>query len=177
MGCTLSSGTIAGILGGCKAGSVGDTFEPRTLTGKRNELVATMAELIIPTTDTPGARAAGVHIFIDSMLTDWYGGEEREHFLSGLREVDNKARARFDKPFLKLQEEEQVALLTDMEEEAYVITASASNGQEPFFVTMKTLTIFGYYTSEIGATQELRVMPMGEYRSDVPFEEIGRTWA
>jgi hypothetical protein len=42
---------------------------------------------------------------------------------------------------------------------------------------MKELTLLGYYTSEVGATQELKVNPMGVYRSDVPYRSIGHSWA
>ncbi|MGI9181194.1 MAG: gluconate 2-dehydrogenase subunit 3 family protein [Longimicrobiaceae bacterium] len=48
----------------------------------------------------------------------------------------------------------------------------------PFFRTMKELTIVGYYTSEVGATQELRHEPTpGRYEGCVPFNEIGRAGA
>ncbi len=42
---------------------------------------------------------------------------------------------------------------------------------------MKELTVTGYYTSEIGQTVELRPVPFGEFRGDVPFDDVGRAWA
>ena len=177
MGGTLSASTIAGVLGGCQAAPQGEEFRARTLTQGRDELVATIAELIIPETDTPGARIARVHEFIDAMLTDWYEAPEKDNFLLGLATVDGRARDTFAAPFLDLTEQDQVALLTTLEEEGYAWTQTQPSPEPPFFVTMKALTLFGYYTSEVGATQELHVMPMGEYKGDVPLEEIGRTWA
>ena len=50
-------------------------------------------------------------------------------------------------------------------------------GRQAFFRTMKELTLVGYYTSQVGATQELRVMPMGPYLADVPYAQVGRAWA
>lgn len=50
-------------------------------------------------------------------------------------------------------------------------------GREAFFRTMKDLTLIGYYTSHIGATQELHVNPMGRYLGDIPVSQVGRTWA
>ena len=48
---------------------------------------------------------------------------------------------------------------------------------EWFWRRMKELTLTGYYTSQVGATRELRVNPMGAWRADVPFDSIGRSWA
>ena len=50
-------------------------------------------------------------------------------------------------------------------------------GREAFFRTMKELTLVGYYTSEVGSTQELHVVPMGPYRGDIPLSQVGRAWA
>ena len=54
----------------------------------------------------------------------------------------------------------------------------AASGAPPFFRQLKELTLAGYYTSEVGATEELRwnAAP-GRYDADVPFSEIGRAWA
>src|SRR5258707_8023439 len=53
----------------------------RALTPQQNETVATIAELIIPKTDTPGAREAGVAAFIDVMLADW-GDDDQRHMIT-----------------------------------------------------------------------------------------------
>src|SRR5256885_7430817 len=51
----------------------------RALNDHQNETVATIAELIIPKTDTPGAREAAVPAFIDVMLADWADDRSEEH--------------------------------------------------------------------------------------------------
>src|SRR5258706_15699902 len=55
----------------------------RALTPQQNETVATIAELIIPKTDTPGAREAGVPAFIDVMLADWGDDNQRQMITAG----------------------------------------------------------------------------------------------
>ena len=177
MGGTLAMSTVAGVLGGCQAGPASGAFTPRTLTAGQDELVATIAELIIPETDTPGARGARVHEFIDAMLSDWYTDEQRDHFMAELATVDQKAQEAKGNTFLALSETEQTEVLTLLEAESEAWRANGDRDKPPIFNTMKSLTLFGYYTSEVGATQELRVMPMGEYRGDVPYSEIGRAWA
>ncbi|MXZ16746.1 MAG: gluconate 2-dehydrogenase subunit 3 family protein [Rhodothermaceae bacterium] len=177
MGCTISASTVAGVLGGCSAGRNGVVFEARTLTQGRDELVATLSELIIPETDTPGARAAKVHEFADNMLTDWYDEAEVEEFLAGLEDVQRRAGDYDSASFMDLDPDRQIEILTQMEKEVEVWRENGELGTTPFFQTIKSLTLFGYYTSEVGATQELRVNPMGVYRPDIPFSEIGRAWA
>src|SRR5881397_2385483 len=72
----------------------------RALDAHQNETVATIAELIIPKTDTPGARDAGVPAFIDVMLADWGDDEQRQVFTAGLANVDERSRASFGKDFV-----------------------------------------------------------------------------
>lgn len=51
------------------------------------------------------------------------------------------------------------------------------SGPGSFFGTFKELVLVGYYTSEVGATQELGINPMGVWRSDIPYAEVGHAWA
>src|SRR3989442_4919727 len=64
----------------------------RALDAHQNETVATIAELIIPKTDTPGAREAGVPAFIDVMLADWADDDHRQQFTAGLAKQDEQGR-------------------------------------------------------------------------------------
>ncbi|MDQ7040535.1 MAG: gluconate 2-dehydrogenase subunit 3 family protein [Rhodothermus sp.] len=207
-GGALSMSTIAGVLGGCRAGSAPGTYQPQTLSSDQHELVATIAELIIPETDTPGARAAGVPEFIDRMLTHWMYAAEREHFLQELSRVDARAQERFGRSFVQASPEQQVQLLQELEREAKEaeprrVVIERATGQivdgpdtsaediaqgrpprtltvelRPFFRVMKELTVVGYYTSEVGATQELRLhLVPGRYDACVPYDQIGRAWA
>lgn len=180
-------------------------WAPSTLTPQQLELVATIAEYIIPTTDTPGARAAGVHRFVDVMVTDFYVPREREQFLAGLDAVDERAKREHGAVFVKCTPSQQLALLTEMDAEAYPPTrtapvartemnkmqdslarpASTSSTPPPprntapnmFFRRIKELTLLGYYTSEVGATKELRRMPMGTFRGDIPYSSLGHAWS
>src|SRR5205807_10563280 len=75
-------------------------WAPRTLDAGQLELVAVMAEHIVPQTDTPGARAAGVHRFVDALLRDHYPRPERDRFVAALADVDARVRSRYVKPLV-----------------------------------------------------------------------------
>jgi hypothetical protein len=125
-------------------------WTPKTLTAQQNELVVALTELIIPATDTPGAKAARVNRFVDQVLTD-APAAVRGSFTRGLTWIDARSRVLFKKDFLAASAEQQTALLSrissDVEQEAAI-------GRE-FFQAIKGMTINGYYTSEIGLRQEL----------------------
>jgi hypothetical protein len=127
-------------------------WAPKVFDAHQNETVAVLSELIIPQTDTPGARAAKVNEFIDLVLDD-AGESDRKQFLKGLAWMDARSQELFGTDFVSAAPEQQTALLT--------IVASPKNkafedqvGIE-FFNAIKGLTITGYYTSEIGMKQEL----------------------
>jgi hypothetical protein len=182
LGGVLSAPTLAGVLAGCEARRTPDAaWTLRALTPEQEELVATVAEHIIPETDTPGARAAGVHQFIDTMLAEYYPAGERERFLAGLADVDARARRTCGSPFLHCAVKDQRAVLDQLDREAFGSPGArpiAGRREAPFFRIMKELAIVGYYTSEVGATRELRHTPVpGRFEGCVPLARTGRAWA
>ena len=132
------------------------TRDLRTLDPHQDATVTAVADLIIPATDTPGAKAARVDEFIDVLLSDWMADEARDRFLAGLADLDVRSRAAFGKDFVEGAVADQVRLLTLLEDEALRLKDQAGPPPrpEPFFHAIKRLTMFGYYTSEIGAKQE-----------------------
>lgn len=127
----------------------------RILDAAQAETVATIAELIIPETDTPGARAAGVPEFIDLIVAEWYDPDERERFLEGLAGVDARSRTTFGAEFTELDPTQQVALLRGLDAEVTALREADGEAGEHFFQQIKWLTLYGYYTSEVGLTREL----------------------
>ncbi|HYU29283.1 MAG TPA: gluconate 2-dehydrogenase subunit 3 family protein [Gemmatimonadales bacterium] len=146
--------------------------ELRALSPHQSETVATIAELIIPKTDTPGARDAGVPAFIDVMLADWGDEEHRQTFTAGLANVDERSRALFVKDFIACSPEQQTQILTDLDAELARLRDTKADTSKNFFQGMKWLTLTGYYTSEVGATteQHFRVVP-GRYEPCYPLDQ------
>ena len=139
---------------------------PGAFDAHQRATVDVLAELIMPATDTPGARAAGVPAFIEVIVGEWYHDDERAPFLRGLADLDSRSQADFQKAFVELTEPQQTAILTGMDAEARAMP----RGSPPhFFSRLKDLTLAGYYTSEIGMRQELGdVFMPGRYDGAAP---------
>jgi len=144
-------------------------YSLRTLNPHQNDTVVAMIDQIIPETDTPGAKGARVNEFIDVILTEWADAEERMNFLDGLAGVDKQTNDLFGKNFVDASPAQQVTLLRSMDESvAAQRTRRMRHGNTipeerdkqlrgEFFNVFKGITVHGYYTSEIGFSQELNL--------------------
>ncbi len=151
----------------------------RTLNPHQNATVTTISEIIIPQTDTPGAKAARVNEFIDLILTEWYDEEEKSIFLTGLIEVDARSQDLFGKDFVDCAEKPQAEILRALDDEVAEARAEVRRGssrrrppERNFFFMIKQLTLIGYYTSQVGFEQELHgeIIP-AHHAGCVPLEE------
>jgi hypothetical protein len=194
MGGAVSAPTLMALLEGCTAKEAGNV--PFNLSSDYQTLVAQIADVIIPETDTPGAKEAGVGPFIETMLKDCYSEAQGQYFIKGLDTVEEKSKA-LGGSFISLSPENQTEVLKAMEaaaaseneasKKAKEIDAetgkekddgSAAKSVTPFFNLMKELTLFGYFTSEIGATMELDYIPVpGKYEGCIPLKEGQKAYA
>ena len=137
-----------------------------TLNAHQKATVTTMAELILPKTDTPGATDVGACDFIDLILTEWYDEADRSLFLAGLADVDVRTQALFGKDFVDCSLAQQADILTAlgarMTEEADRARdlgrgsrAAPGAPDQNFYYMLRRWTLTAYYTSEAGATAEL----------------------
>ncbi|MDE1178048.1 MAG: gluconate 2-dehydrogenase subunit 3 family protein [Edaphobacter sp.] len=141
----------------------------KTLNPHQNETVIVISEMIIPETNTPGAKGAKVNEFIDLLLTAWYDPSDTRVFLDGLTAVDTQSRKQFGKDFTACTADQRTQMMHAMDEGAmqFATALKASPARTKvsleqttppptnFFYTMKKLTLAGYYTSEIGFEKEL----------------------
>jgi hypothetical protein len=128
------------------------TWKPRFLTPEQAELLATLAEVVIPETDTPGARAARVHEHIDLVLSH-ETDQVRQDFREGLAEVDRLSRSRHQEAFVRLSPQDQEALLGRLAGPEADHPEGAVGHR--FFRDLRRRTVFAYYTSREGIHQEL----------------------
>ena len=143
-------------------------YTMRTLTGHWNDTVVAMIDQIIPATDTPGAKGARVNDFIDVILTEWALPEERKNFLDGLAGIDKQSQSLYGKNFADASAEQQLVQLRAIDDAVMAnrvvrprhgntVPKPDSQLEGNFWEVFKRITIHGYYTSEVGFTQELKL--------------------
>lgn len=146
---------------------------------------AVLTEMIIPETDTPGAIEAGVPKFVEVMVSDWYTQREQDIFTAGLEALDQLGVSQFGQHFLECSAPQRISVLEQVEADSASYKSPPADNplrpqedeEKPFFQKLKELTVLGYYTSEVGAKQELSYLPMPMKYEDIDFSEVGRQWS
>lgn len=178
MGAAVSASAMAGLLNGCKA-TPDLNYKPVFFNEDQARLVSELAGIIMPKTDTPGAKEVGVSNFIDKMINECYKKEDQDRFLAGLATFDEDAKKAHGDSFIYLKPEEQLAFVKKYNEDS-VKASKEKPGPRPFFLMTKELTLMEYFTSEVGATKVLQYEAVpGAYKGCIPLKEAGqgRTWA
>ncbi|CAA0119268.1 Uncharacterised protein [Halioglobus japonicus] len=154
-------------------------------TPAQRKIVAAMAETIIPRTDTPGAIDAGVPQYIELMVANWLNEGELAIFSAGLADIETRIPQEYGTSFDQLSAEQQLEILEALEDEAsdsewyeFGNTLREFISEAPFICQIKELTIWGFFTSEEGASQVLRYDPMPMYfNGDIPLDKNDSTWS
>ena len=163
MGCTLSGSLISAVLSGCSNTSSSDGWIPSALTQNQLLVAADLAEVILPATETPGAKDAMVERFIDSMVYDFFTPDERELIQTSLEDLHQSG-------FAELHFDEQSKFVSQ-----FVTVRENRN----FYLLFKQTTLMGFFTSEVGATEVLQYDPIpGDYLGCESLLDLGgKTWA
>lgn len=134
-------------------------------------LVSALSERVLPTTDTPGAIAAGVPAFIEKLLADWALPEDRVPILAGLDAIDRRSRADYKVAAASATPAQQDALLT------LAMNDKLPNGAQ-FFEAFRQLVVTGYFTSEVGIMQEREYLPVpGQYDGAFPYSKVNKVYS
>jgi hypothetical protein len=159
----LATGTVADFLQIAASINAGDRrWQPRLVSAPQAALLQELVEVIIPKTDTPGAKEALTHVFVDLYVNDCYPKAQQEILLKGLDQVDALSRKQFSRPFVDLSPDERLGLLTRMEKESF---DKGEAVEQSFIRMLKNLTLTGFFSSQPGATKAATYA-----RSPGPFE-------
>ena len=123
----------------------GNAWKPSVCTPDQDAAVVALTGIIIPTTDTPGAKQPGVNRYIDLLLHDG-AASERERIIAGLQWLDDDAAKKNGKPLAKQTTAEQTAIVAELDADG---TPDLEKGHQ-FFRMAKSMTSRIYYSTAIG---------------------------
>lgn len=153
LGGAISAPAALAVLQGCSARQEPSTAagpKPKFLGVAELALVGEIAEILIPKTETSGARDAGVPGFIDTALDALYPAEDQSRFKAGLAEFE-KAAGAGGKPFLEQDAPARAAVVKQSLEAAL----AGDRSPKPFILMTRELTLLGYFSSQVGITENM----------------------
>ena len=172
--------TAAAVMSGCSV-SVAKQFavqRPNPLKNgtlfSEHELTVlySLCETILPRTDTPSAVEVGCHEFVPHQLQHCHSEKQQEDCTNIINTVDTYAYRQWGKTFPLLTPQQQQQLLTKVE-----IDDESSDIQKEQFSFLKALIVFGYFTSEVGATQALNYQAVpGGFIGSIPANADTKSW-
>lgn len=176
---TLTASILGGTIIGSELFLLGCTDSPKNgvlFSEADITLLDEVGETILPETElSPGAKAAKIGMFMKTIVTDCYAQKEQEIFVAGVKELDRLSKDSYSSKFMKLDKDQKQQLLVQLDNEA---KARAEEKDPHFFKMMKQLTLWGYFTSEPGATKALRYNPIpGKFVGCIPYIEGDKAWA
>jgi len=176
LGGTVASGLLTG-----NAYAVAMTYSPtqshstagKIFTVEQLKLLEYVCAIVIPKTATLGAAEVDTHGFIDSQLYHCHSKQTQNKIMALLTDIDEMALSAHSAAFIKLSYDQQFSLLTKLD----IGDKPFSQAQRTDFKSLKQLICFGYYTSEVGASQELRFDAIpGGFKGSIPYSKDQASW-
>ena len=142
---------------------------PRVLIDDRSALVVSLADAIIPRTDTPGASDVNVSAFIDVIVAEYYSDEERTAFLAGLDAIVARIKSAGDPSFAAMSPDAQRLLLDSLDK-----PGDRQAPEARAWSRLKGLVVHGYFTSERVQKDVLKTVILpGRFDGNVPMKTVG----
>lgn len=142
-------------------------------------LLDEVGETILPATaSSPGAKASKIGEFMKIIVTDCYGPAEQKTFFEGISVIQQTAKNKYNSSFIKLTDRQKADMMLFFDQESQkVINEKEERDHVHFFTMLNQLTVWGYFSSEPGATQALRYVPIpGRYEGCIPYKEGDGAW-
>lgn len=133
------------------------------------EMLNEFGETILPETPSSGgAREARVGEFMAELFRDFSGEKERAVVLEDIEKINVSGKARFSRVFMALNLTERHELLMSLE----------GDGGAEYYRRLKSVVTWGYFSSQVGATQALQHVPIpGRFEGCITVEPDYRAWS
>lgn len=182
---------LKGIFGTVGIGAISFTGYKYFLSGAKHskgqlkdqyQLISELVEVIIPKTDTPGAKEAKVQDYVINYMEDCASPKEYNNFFNGLIDIQEESTINFGCKFERCTKAQKIELISNLGGSfgSSGLLAKINNkiSGRSFFNLLKTLTVEGYCTSSVGATQLLAYRPVpGYYNAVTNLESNQKAWA
>jgi hypothetical protein len=126
-----------------------------------------IADTILPTTKTPGAKAAKTGAFMALMVQDTYSDEEQQKFRDGMVKLDDASKDKNGgKTFMQATPQQRLALLQELDKEQYEYNqkqkAEAQKKSDAFIADQRQTTSPGPEANK--ATEATKDTPNSYFR-------------
>ncbi len=177
LGTAVSAPTFMAFLNGCTP-KPNLNWKPKFFTEEQANIITEISEIILPKTDTPGAKELGVPQFIEDIIALCSDKEVQKKFVLGLENLENDIENQYGKSFSSIDSKYKQEVVANL-------NASLRNSDSKltdilfFYRKLKEITILGYFTTEVGATQVLQYKAIPtDYKGCISVEEAGgKSWA
>lgn len=157
------------------SGCTGKKAETQHLSASDINFLDEVGETILPETErSPGAKATNIGRFMNTIVADCYAEKEQRIFKAGIAELKRMSKSAYGTGFMALVPGQKHELLAKLDRDVRKLPIT----EDPhFFRMMKELTIWGYFTSEPGATKALRYNPIpGRFEGCIPYKNGDKAW-
>lgn len=129
-------------------------------------MLAEVAETILPKTDTPGARDLSAHLFALKMVDDCFTKPNQEKYIQGMKDFESFVMKKTGKSFMDIGPAEKQAIVADLDQQK-----SAESGVAFFYQSTKKLTVLAYTTGEYYMTKirGYKMIP-GKFQGCIPLK-------
>ena len=191
-GYAVAAPTVVSVLESCTAKE--SSWSPVYFNKQEQHFVTHLVDIILPSSDTPGGLEVNLPQFIDMMSKDMYDPEEQRIFKEGSDIFSQRFMEKFGKDIGSSTRDDIAALFgsyfdLSAEEQGKVLFLQAKKIEEvaieeqdqykmyKFLFNIRSLSLFGYFTSEKVGKEVLNFDPIpGRYVPCVPVSEIGNAW-
>jgi hypothetical protein len=136
------------------------------ITPADENMLAELAETILPKTDSPGAKDLSAHLFALKMVDDCYTKVNQDKFIQGMKDFESFVMKKTGKSFVENNASERQAIVAELDQQK-----AASEGMGYFYQSTKKLTVQAYTTCEYYLTKirGYKMIP-GKFQGCIPLK-------
>jgi len=175
-GYAITATSLGALMQSCQSDVESDGWSPAALSKAQANLLAEIAETMLPETDTPGAKSVMVHRYIDKFYAGYLNAENRGKALNQFKLMEAHLNQAGASKFVKLSAEERLKVLGALNSAA--LKAKDPNDLQAAYLGLKGLVISTFFSTEKIGTEVLAYAPVpGPYKGCIPLESVGKAWS